>query len=179
MARLRFITDRDLYEAFPSAAAELDMEPTDQPSLSLVDGFVSKGELTKAVQFLSYLMPRREAVWWACQSVRALAPERSAEEEAALAAAEAWVKEPEEPRRLEALQRGVEGKTKSPATWAALAAGWAGGNAVPGMPIPPYQTPRAARTAVMTAFARADAETREDQLRKRIADGKRLAGDEG
>jgi hypothetical protein len=179
MPRLRFLTDRDLYEAFPTAGEELDMEPTDTPSLEFVDALVSKGETTKAVQFLSYLLPRREAVWWACQSVRVLAGQLSPVEEAALLAAEAWVKEPEEERRLEALQRGVEGKSKSPATWAALAAGWAGGSVVPGSPFPPYQTPRAARTAVMVAYSRAPADQRDEHLRKRIEQGKQLAGDEG
>ncbi|HET9903866.1 MAG TPA: hypothetical protein VFQ27_09230 [Xanthobacteraceae bacterium] len=178
MARLRFLTDRDLYEAFPTAAEEMDMEPTDQPSLAFVNALVSEGQLVKAVQFLSYLLPRREAVWWACQSVRLLAPQRSNAEDAALAAAENWVKEPEEERRLQALQCGIEGGRQSPSTWLALAAGWAGGIAMPGVPFPPYQTPRAARAAIMLAFSQAPADQRQDQLRQCIEQGKRLAGDE-
>jgi hypothetical protein len=175
MARLRFTTARDLFEAFPTAEADLHMEPTDEPSLAFLDGLVSAGELIKAIAFLAYLLPRREAVWWACQSVRALTPQLAKAEEPGIETAEAWVKEPEEERRRDALMRGVEGKRLSPTTWLALAAGWAGGVSMPGVPFPPYQTARAAATAINIAISRIAVGERDASMKKCIENGKQLA----
>ena len=64
--------------------------------------------------------------------------------------AEAWVEEPEEPRRRKALASGNVGDTRSPATWVALAAGWSGGSIVPDdmgyAPADPEQTAKAVRS---------------------------------
>jgi hypothetical protein len=175
MARLRFTTARDLFEAFPTAEADLHVEPTDDPSLKFLDGLTSAGELINAIAFLAYLLPRREAVWWACQSVRTLTPQLPKAEQPALEAAEAWVKEPEEDRRRDALMCGVEGKRLSPTTWLALAAGWAGGVAMPGVPFPPYQTARAAATAINVAVSRVAVGERDAGMKKCIENGKQLA----
>ena len=176
MPQLRFVTARDLFEAFPTASDDIDTEPGDETSRQFLDKLVSEERLVDAVNFCAYLLPRREAVWWACQCVRALAAPQKPDEGHALAAAEAWVKEPEEEHRNNALQWGLHGKSAWPATWAALAAGWAGNTAVPGVPFPLYQTAKAARAAVLGAVGKADSSQQNDEMRNCIERGKKLLG---
>lgn len=182
MPRLRFETARDLFEAFPSAVDELGVEPADEPSLPFLKS-LADSNVDQAVGFCAYLLPRREAVWWGCQSIRALPAPRTHEEEQALAAAEQWVREPEEELRIAALNVGRESDYKRPATWLALAAGWAG----PTIPfedkvgqVPPEQTARAVRAGVLIAASRIDLTKRTELLRKCVDEGIRLAaGDAG
>src|SRR5947208_1780361 len=52
-----------------------------------------------AIRFLAVALPKREAVGWALACVRAAVPKPSPEEAKAVAAAEAWVKDPSEANR--------------------------------------------------------------------------------
>ena len=155
MASLRFLTVRDLYEAFPIAQDDVGAAPSDDPSLDFLRSLVTKAAWGPAVSFCAYLLPRREAVWWGCQTLRRIQPQRSAADNAAIGIAEDWVHEPEEDRRIAALQLGQQSDYRAPATWMALAAGWSGGSVAPGFtaPAPPYQTARAIRAGLMIAMA--------------------------
>jgi hypothetical protein len=156
MASLRFLTVRDLYEAFPIAQGDVGAAPSDEPSLDFLRWLVAKESWGPAVSFCAYLLPRREAVWWGCQSLRQLQPRRAPKDTQALDIAEDWVREPEEDRRIAALTLGQHGDHRAPATWMALAAGWSGGSVAPGFanaPAPPHQTARAIRAGLMIAMA--------------------------
>ena len=76
MPRLRFDTARDLFEAFPIAERLIEVEPSDEPSLQFLAGWSTRDDLDQAVGFCAFLLPRREAVWWGCRTVRALIPTR-------------------------------------------------------------------------------------------------------
>ena len=99
MPRLRFETVRDLLEAFPIAERLIEVEPSDEPSLRFLEGLVARDDLDRAVGFCAFLLPRREAVWWGCRTVRALVSAPSREEDAVISSAEAWVRQPEDERR--------------------------------------------------------------------------------
>jgi hypothetical protein len=195
MARLRFETVRDLCDAFPSAQDELRIEATDEPSLGFLAELSRQVPVDKAVGFCAYLLPRREAVWWGCNSVRSLTPPITVDERAPLQAAEEWVKDPEEERRLNALQIGRESNYRVATTWLALAAGWAGRTMPMGMfaefaalaqpkengewiPISPDQTAKAVRTAILIAAAKVDPKSRTELLLNCVREGARLAEDE-
>jgi hypothetical protein len=177
MAHLRFETARDLFEAFPDVKEQVTIEPSDDPSLQFLASLAQQAP-DQAVAFCAHLLPRREAVWWACQSVRMLRAPATADEQRALQAAELWVKEPEEESRIAALNTGKLGDHQKPATWLALAAGWAG-NTMPfddkWVPIRPDQTARAVRAAILIAAANRDMKSRDELLRQCIEAGGRLA----
>jgi hypothetical protein len=177
MARLRFETVHDLFEAFPDVRQDLMVEPTDEPSLQFLNSLAQTAP-EKAVGFCAHLLPRREAVWWACQFVRSLSLPQGSEEQRALQAAEAWVKEPEENFRLAALKVGQLGDHQKPATWLALAAGWAG-NTMPfddkWVPVRPDQTARAVRAAILIAASKMDMQARTAALTQCIDAGGHLA----
>ena len=78
--------------------------------------------------FSAFLLPKREAVWWGCQCLRAFSPAYADE---ALLAAEAWVRAPDEASQRAALALSAKGDRKVPTTWLAMAAGHSGGNIAP------------------------------------------------
>jgi hypothetical protein len=179
MAQLRFTTARDLFEAFETAREDIRVEPADVPSLEFLNSLVKAGDLQNAVSFCAYLLPRREAVWWACQSVRSIVRRFGETDEAYLQAAEAWVNEPEEERRLTALDFGMEGDKTMPAAWTALAAGWSGGamvrNEHNAAPAPPHATPKAVIAAILICTASMQGEVRDRHLANCVQSAIRLA----
>src|SRR5215468_3032216 len=100
MALIRFVTARDVFDAFPTAQQDVNSEPSDVASLEYLQQLADGGELNKAVSFCAYLLPRREAVWWGCQCVKTILPKLPAEEVALLEVAQDWVKLPEEDQRI-------------------------------------------------------------------------------
>jgi hypothetical protein len=155
MARPRFATARELIGAFPFARHDLEAKPTEQPPVEFIQSLAASGAYRDAVSCCAYLLPRREAVWWACQCVRASGKTLLPEEKAALDAAEAWVRMPEEDLRQAALSFGTDEPTDSAAIWACRAAALSGGivSNTPKGPVraQPEATARAARAAVLIA----------------------------
>ena len=179
MAQLRFATARDLFDSFETAREDIPVEPTDAPSLQFLNALVAARDLRSAVGFCAYLLPRRVAVWWACQCLRSLGGRPTRADERNLQAAEAWVNEPEEERRLAALDLGMEGDKTTPSAWAALAAGWSGGSMVRNehnaAPAPPHATPKAAIAAVLLSAARMTREASDRHLFNCVQSAIRLA----
>ena len=132
-----------------------------------------------AVTYCVYLLPRREAVWWGCETFRRLDPSPTEDELVALEAAETWVFQTDELRRLEALTLGTKGNAKSPETWMALAAGWSGGNIVSPevgrVLASPDQTARALRAGLLIALAKRPKPNSAELLRACLLDGIGLA----
>jgi len=90
---------------------------------SMLTRLTERRLLWEAVRLLSYALPEREAVWWACMCVVHTAPPIMAQiEMAALSAAKNWVRHPcDETRRNAALSSAAAGYD-SGAAWAARAA---------------------------------------------------------
>lgn len=155
MAAPRFATARELIEAFSYARYELQTAPTEQPPVEFIHSLVAAGAFRDAVTCCAYLLPRREAVWWACQCVRASGKPLLAYEKDALETAEAWVETPEEDNRQNALKYGANEPSDSAAVWACRAAGVSGGviSDSPKGPVRtlPEATARAVRAAVLIA----------------------------
>jgi hypothetical protein len=156
MSRLRFGLARDVFEAFPTAYEDIEARPTEAPPLEFLRSLTSGPTPFDAIGFCAYLLPRREAVWWACQCVRDLIGEPTENDEIALRAAEDWVRDPDESARRAALQVGLVADRRAASTWVALAAAWSGGSLVISehavASAPPHLTAKAARSALMLAL---------------------------
>jgi hypothetical protein len=179
MARPRFATARELIGAFPFARYDLETKPTEQPPVEFIRSLAASGAYRDAVSCCAYLLPRREAVWWACQSVRAGGKTLLPEEKAALDAAEAWVRTPEEDLRQAALSFGTDEPTDSAAIWACRAAAFSGGimSNTPKGPVraQPEATARAARAAVLITATTVESGTRDKYFSSCIDECLRLA----
>jgi hypothetical protein len=156
MSRLRFGFAREVFEAFPTAREDIEAEPSEAPPLEFLRRLASGPTPDDAIGFCAYLLPRREAVWWASQCVRDLIGQPTENDEIALGAAEDWVREPEESRRRAALEVGLTADRRAASTWVALAAAWSGGTLIVSEhgapPAPPHLTAKAARGALMLAL---------------------------
>jgi len=175
----RFATAHALFDAFPEVSQKVTAEPTDQSPIVFLKALSSANKLPDAVTFCAYLLPRREAVWWACRCVRALSRDIAPDRGAGLLAAEAWVHEPDDEHRQTALDAGTKGKTSNPTTWLALAAGWSGGilasSTTKQVLVPQYMTARAARVAVLTSVQGVPRHSRLARLRECVLEGIKLA----
>lgn len=167
MTGSRFSSTRDLFAAFPDAERDISAAPSDEPPLAFLDR-LRRGETPEdAVSLLAYALGRREAVWWAIQSVRLLCGIAAGQEDAPLRAAEAWVRDPDDLARRDALRLGMGGNQRLATPWVALAAGWSGGNVGPShavVPATPEMTPKAVRTAILVALATVTARDRASRL---------------
>ncbi|MFD0935000.1 DUF6931 family protein, partial [Methylobacterium trifolii] len=72
MGGSRFSTAQEIFEAFPSAERDISAGPSDAPPLVYLEGLRRSGTPEDGVSLLAYALGRREAVWWAAQSVRLL-----------------------------------------------------------------------------------------------------------
>lgn len=177
MAQPRFATAKDLFEAFPTAQYHVGAKPTDQPIVEFIRALVAAGQHRDAISYCAFLLPRREAVWWACQCARATG-KPNAEDETLLQVAENWVREPEEPRRLEALRIGATGDVDSAARSACRAAAESGGimEATPKWTIraAPDATARGVRGAVLIAATKVGSKDKKSAMAKFVDDALRL-----
>lgn len=179
MSRIRFATAQALFEAFPEVSRKIATAPSDQAPIDFLKSLSSDGKIAEAVTFCAYLLPRREAVWWACGCVRRLLGDLPKDQAAGLLAAEAWVYQPDDEHRQAALDIGVKGDSANAPTWLALAAGWSGGFLKSSRnrqdPVPPYMTARAARIAVLFSASKVGGVERLERLKTCIAEGIELA----
>lgn len=178
MPRLRFETASEVFEAFPALKEDIKTPPAGGPPIAFMRALLASKTPEDALTFCAHTLPRREAVWWACQSVRSMAKIGEGEEDPFLRSAENWVREPEDYRRLAALRLGMESGRRHATNWLALAAGWSGGNIslLEGMHVAPQpdQTANALRTAILIALARVGAAERKTNLANTIDAGAKL-----
>jgi hypothetical protein len=157
-SRIRFTSARSVFEAFPDLSYVTTPPANDIDPLDHARALLRSPRPSDAVVFISHLLPRREAVWWAAQCVRALLGEAATDE--ALGAAEVWVRTPEDDNRQAALSAANASERRKPTTWLAFGAGWSGGSLLPAdqKPVPPPAgaCAMAANTAIMMAVAAGD-----------------------
>jgi hypothetical protein len=161
------------------ASSRISVPPTDEPSLDFLHNLVNQSKLDDAVSFCAYLLGRREAVWWACRSVRRLMDAIPDADMPALETAEAWVRDPGPEQRQAAQDMATQSNQDRATTWAAYAAAWSGGaltfgRALPIAP-PPELTPHAAAVAIGLAAAPLSPEEQASQIKACIEEGARLA----
>src|SRR5581483_2253035 len=127
MSNSRFATARSVFESFPELSTQITVAPSDEEPLRYLKRLSSQEKFEDAVTFCAHLLPRREAVWWGCASVRSFLNDIPQSRAAPLVAAETWVHNPSDANRLHALQIGTRSSDSDCLTWLALGAGWAGG----------------------------------------------------
>jgi hypothetical protein len=152
--------------SIPKAASicmDIDLQPAaqallapDPAPLDFLRALCEQDLYPDAVRFLARALPKREAVWWACLSVRSSISEQENEKiQQALQAAEAWVYKPTEQNRRQAGSAAEVAGLDNAASWAAMAAFWTEGSMTPegAVVVPPADelTAKAVAGAVMLA----------------------------
>lgn len=164
----------------------LDAEPAAavagaQTAADGIEQLLAHGFRNEAVRLAAHALPKREAVWWACMCAASVTdPPPSAADQAARAAAEAWVRQPaDDALRRAAWDAAQRTEFNSPEAWAAVGAFWSGGSMAPeGQPaVPPAEhlSGTAVGGAVMMAAVRGKPERAEARLDRFIAAAKDIA----
>src|SRR5664279_2130063 len=96
MSRARFPTVQSLLETFPELAKGATSAAVHDTPVAHLKKLLAQDKLEEAINFCAHLLPRREAVWWACGSVRMLLGDIPRDRAACLVAAEKWVERPSE-----------------------------------------------------------------------------------
>src|ERR1700684_4393145 len=94
MSRIRFTTARSVFETFPELARKTTVAATDDPAIVFLQNLSANRKFEDAVAFCAHLLPRREAVWWGCGSLRSFLHDTPQSQVAGLVAAETWVQQP-------------------------------------------------------------------------------------
>ena len=151
-------------------------EPT--PS-EFLRALIEAGLHEDAVAYLAHGLPRREAVWWGCQCTRETVPAEGSPGAEALAAAEAWVYEPDEEHRTAAEQTVEAAGLQSPGGLLAQGVAWSAGSLAPeGLPEvepPEHLTGRMVSAAVMVAATSLPAQQLPDTFARFLARGIEIA----
>lgn len=152
-SRIRFAAAGAVFDAFPDLRRFAPPPQDDCAPLDYARRLLGSPRPSDAIAFLAYLLPRREAVWWACQCVGALLGPRA--QDAALGAADLWVRGPDEDHRQAALKIGSSSAPEAATTWLARAAAWSGGSMCPPemqpLPAPPSACAQAVNAAIVLA----------------------------
>lgn len=138
------------------------------------------GQLMPACRLVAHALPKREAVWWACMCARAVPDEKATPlDGAALEAAEAWVRRPEEAARRACMAAAEKSNYRSTEAWAAVGAFWSGGSMAPeGQPVVPpgdHLTGTAIGGAVILAGVRRTPQHLDARLRRFLASAREIA----
>ena len=176
-SRIRFASAHSVFEAFPDLSYVATRPANDVYPLAHARSLSTSSRPSDAILFISHLLPRREAVWWAIQCVRALTAGSDGDE--TLRAAETWVRTPEDDNRRAALGIANDADRRKPTTWLAFAAGWSGGSLLPAdqkpVPPPPGACAMAANSAIMLAVAAGDPRAIVDRIEACAEAGVRFA----
>lgn len=148
----------------------------EQKPLEFFELLMAKEQFPDAVRLLAHLLPKREAVWWACQSARDFYGQSSPDPvAAALTAAERWVANQEEEDRRLAMETAKGAEFSTPAGCAAVAAFWSGKSLAPPdlAEVPPgkYLTAQAVSGAVMLAVVAKEPEKAPEKYRRLLGLG--------
>ena len=179
MPQTRFVTTSALFETFPRSVTRIATEATDEPPTTFLKRLSAQRKFGDAITFCAYLLPRREAIWWACGCVRGLLGDIAPSRAGPIIAAEAWVYDPDDEHRRAAFEIGTQGDSNDPLSWLALGAGWSGGALLARpqvlVPVPAYMTPRAAHIAILLSARTFKAEQYTTRMQACIVDGIKLA----
>lgn len=186
MSRIRFETVGDVFEALPTLGDDITVRGSGEAPLAFMTSLVAGEDPAEALAFCAYVLPRREAVGWYCRSLRAIKAAAISPNDPALRLAEAWVREPGEALRLEALALVEELDKTRPASWAAIATAWSGGSLAPPefagqatRTAAPYLVAKAIQAGFSMLIPQLPSGEQRDTIRLCIDEGLRIAGSEG
>jgi hypothetical protein len=175
---IRFSTARQVFDAFATAEHDIETPPTGEEPLIFLDSLLKGRTPEDAISFCAYMLPRREAVWWACQCVRQIENPLTPADDRFLLKVEAWVKDADEETRRQVHEAVENSALDTPATWIAMGAVWSGGSISgagnPPVPPPPHATAQAVRAAVLTSLARVDRAERQNYLNASVMSALKL-----
>jgi hypothetical protein len=148
-----------------------------------LQSLVEKSMLDDALRFLARAMPKREAIWWACQCAKLVVDNAaSPEEQASLRAAEKWVQDPSEDNRRAAM-KASEASSGGPGKFTACAVFFSGGSLAPAncpVVVPPENmTGRFVAGAILLAAVMREPQKKAEHITKFVTQGVEIGNGRG
>lgn len=132
---------------------EADLANTCTTDPEWIDKLAANQKFSSALRVQAFLLPQREAVWWAAQMVdQTMGAKLKPADAAAYAAGLAWALDPNEDYRRDAERAAAKTKCDGPGSWVALAAFWSGDSIAPVEIDPVKPDHRLTSQAVATAM---------------------------
>jgi hypothetical protein len=174
--RIRFTSAAQVVEAFPAAAGDLGDVPENLSPIDHLARLAAAENPNPAVIFAALALPKREAVWWGCITLRGMGALASGQDgrfderaREGLRLAEAWVRNPEEDERRAAGRYAESQYFEGAGAWIAFAAFTTSGSLAPAglqaVPPSPEISGKCVAMAVMQATDDPDARRRLANLR--------------
>lgn len=171
VSALRFATPFELYSELPQIRDLTQHRPREgEDGLAYLARLRSSTTPEEAVTFAAFASRPKMAIWWAYECLRTMPEELSREDRELMEKIALWTGNPETDNRYEVMRSALYAPRRTPAVFLGLAVGWSGGQIAPNdpAPVPPFRTPRAINSAVLSCLARADLSQRSIRLARFI-----------
>ena len=179
LARVKAKSAGELLQHFELSEEGESVAVLEEAPLQVMNKLIEQENFHDAVTMLAHALPKREAVWWACLAAKKTMDTSVELNNAAVAAAEIWVREPTEAHRQTARKLGERAKNKTAAGWVATAASWCTGNMLDEgdivVPPPDFLYAHAVAASITLAAVDAGPESMSDSYRYFLRQGFDLA----
>lgn len=150
--------DKALYQQIVFSDEGLGVVNTQLGIEANIRELAAQGHYHDAVLLLAHALPKREAIWWGCKSIRTtLAQETPDEEQKAIDLAEDWAMKPGDDKRKQVAAMGEAIGSSKASGLLAMATGWSAGSLVSEqnleVPPPPHLSAVGVAGAVSLAAA--------------------------
>ncbi|MEO2017613.1 MAG: FHA domain-containing protein [Fuerstiella sp.] len=133
---------------------------------------LSANEENDSLNFLAFALPKRLGVWWLVQCIRSEDGAASEEDIRLLEIVAAWVREPGDQGRRQAMGVAEELEMGTPAAWAGVASFWSHGSMAPaGQPDVPAKDEMAGKAIAGGVILASVVDPPERALKRRLAFG--------
>ncbi len=167
----RYDTPSELYTRLPEVQMLTTMRPRqDEGNLQYLYRLRSSTTPEESVTFAAFAAQPTVAAGWGYECLRLMADHLSPLEKPLLQDIAAWVSSPTTAMRHRLMREALFAPTRTPSVLLGLAVGWSVGGPAPNDPMrpPPYRTPQAINSAVLSCLARADLSRRPSYLARYI-----------
>ncbi|MDK9695577.1 MAG: hypothetical protein OEL76_04240 [Siculibacillus sp.] len=152
MRRIRFPTIADVFDAYSDLDTVLRVKPSEDEPIAYLERALREGRADEAFDFCAFLLPRREAVWWACRCLFERDGGPARDERTSWETAAAWVRTADDRRRRAAFDLCSGGDPSRAVTWLLWAVVWSGGPMDPTMAHPVAAPPDLCGKALRNAL---------------------------
>ena len=156
---LRFDTPSELYTRLPEVQMLTTQRPRqDEDNLQYLYRLRSSTTPEEGVTFAAFAAQPSVAAGWGYECLRLMADHLNPLERPMLQEIAAWVNSPTTAMRHRLMREALWAPSRSPSVLLGLGVGWSTGGPAPNDPMrpPPYRTPQAVNSAVLSCLARSD-----------------------
>lgn len=173
---LRFEKARDLFRAYPEIEDDMDARPKGHTSLEFLEFLEASRAPEEALIYLSYLLPKRQAVWWGVECISEATGAMSTADHRIADSVVAWIGAPTQRNRRAAVLAAQRVRPTSSAAWLGHAVGASvttSDDEAPPPSAPTFLAHRYVSFSVVRAFRSVDMRRRSSVLHGFIAAGLR------